>query len=102
MNRYADIPQIKSPTGKLMYATSKYPEVPLSENDTYVYTSIGDRYDILANQYYNDSSLWWVIVIANPDIDLSTLVIPNGSQIRIPSDIASIIYRFNTINQLGV
>jgi len=102
MNRYADIPKIKSLTGKLMYATSKYPEVPLSENDTYVYTSIGDRYDILANQYYNDSSLWWVIAIANPDVDLMTLVIPNGSQIRIPSDIAGIIYRFNTINRLNV
>jgi len=102
MNRYSNIPKIKSRTGKLIYATSRYPEVPLSENDTYVYTSIGDRYDTLANDFYNDSSLWWVIAISNPDIDLSTLVIPNGSQIRIPSNISSIINDFKNINRLDV
>jgi len=102
MNRYGDIPKIKSSRGKLIYATSRYPIVPLSENDTYVYTSIGDRYDTLANQFYNDASLWWVIAICNPDIDLSTLVIPNGSQIRIPSNVAEIIDEFNRINSLDV
>ncbi len=48
MNRYQGIPIIKSETGKQMYATSRYPEIPLSENDIYVYTSQGDRYDLLA------------------------------------------------------
>ncbi len=48
MNRYQDIPVIKSATGKQIYATSRDPEIPLSENDIYVYTSQGDRYDLLA------------------------------------------------------
>ena len=30
--------------------------------------AIGERLDLLALQYYNDSSLWWRIVDANPDI----------------------------------
>lgn len=30
-----------------------------------------ERLDLLALQYYNDSSLWWRIVDANPDIVFS-------------------------------
>ena len=51
MNRYQDIPIIKTADGKRVYATSRYPEIPLSPNDIYVYTTQGDRYDILALNY---------------------------------------------------
>ena len=98
MNRYQNIPKTKI-EGNLVYQTSRYPEVPLSENDIYVYTSQGDRFDILAQQYYKDSSLWWVISIANTDkLNQSTLVIPEGLQIRIPSNYSNVIRNFNAIN----
>ena len=69
MNRYQNIKQIRSniTSGKVIYQTVRYPEIPLSSDDIYVYTTQGDRFDILANQYYKDSSLWWVISIANTD-----------------------------------
>jgi phage tail protein X len=101
MNRYQNIPVIKSATGKQIYATSRYPEIPLSENDIYVYTSQGDRYDILALQFYGDSSLWWVIAAGNPNVDLMTLVLPEGVQIRIPGNFSQVVSEFNLINQLG-
>ena len=98
MNRYQNIPKIKI-EGNLVYQTSRYPEVQLSVNDIYVYTTQGDRFDVLAQQYYKDSSLWWVISIANNDkLNQSTLVIPEGLQIRIPSNYANVIRNFNTIN----
>jgi phage tail protein X len=100
MNRYQNIPIIKSSTGKQMYATSRYPEIPLSENDIYVYTTQGDRYDVLALNYYGDSSLWWIIAAGNPNIDLMTLVIPEGVQIRIPANFSQVVSEFNLINQL--
>jgi phage tail protein X len=100
MNRYQDIPVIKSDTGKQIYATSRYPEIPLSENDIYVYTSQGDRYDLLALNYYGDSSLWWIIAAGNPNVDLMTLVIPEGVQIRIPGNFSQVVSEFNLINQL--
>ena len=100
MNRYQDIPIIKTADGKRVYATSRYPEIPLSSNDIYVYTTQGDRYDILALNYYGDSSLWWIIASGNPNIDLMTLVIPEGVQIRIPSNFSNIIDEFGLINQL--
>lgn len=98
MNRYQNIPKTKI-DGNLVYQTSKYPEVPLSVNDIYVYTVQGDRFDTLAQQYYSDSSLWWVISIANSDkLNQSTLVIPEGIQIRIPSTYANIVRDFNILN----
>jgi phage tail protein X len=102
MNRYQGIPIIKEDSGKRAYVTSRYPEIPLSENDIYVYTTQGDRYDVLALSYYNDSSLWWVIAIANPSVGLSTLVIPEGVQIRIPNNVAAVVDEFRLINQLSV
>jgi hypothetical protein len=98
-NRYQNIPQEKI-KGKVAYKTSRYPEIPLSENDIYVYTTQGDRFDTLAQQFYNDSSLWWVISIANTDsLPQNTLIIPPGTQIRIPNNPSNVIKRFNLINQ---
>jgi phage tail protein X len=98
MNRYQNIPKTKI-KGKDVYVTSRYPEVPLSEDDIYVYTTQGDRFDTLAQQFYSNSSLWWVISIANTGtLSQNTLIIPPGTQIRIPSNVASVISDFNSIN----
>lgn len=97
MNRYQFIPKERL-KNKVAYRTSRYPEVPLSTEDIYVYTSRGDRFDILAQQYYGDSSLWWVISIANTTLPQNSLVIPYGIQIRIPADPSSVIRSFNAIN----
>jgi phage tail protein X len=106
MNRYQNIPKIKI-DGNLVYQTSRYPEVQLSENDIYVYTTQGDRFDVLAQQYYKDSSLWWVISIANTgnagantlvSLPQNTLVIPQGIQIRIPANYVNVIRNFTVIN----
>ena len=98
MNRYQNIPKTKI-NGKEVYVTSRYPEVPITSDDIYVYTVQGDRFDVLAQQYYKDSSLWWIISIANTDkLPQNSLVIPEGLQIRIPAFYAGIINTFNRIN----
>jgi hypothetical protein len=108
MNRYQNIPIIKV-DNKQCYQTTKYPEVSLSENDIYVYTVQGDRFDIIANNYYGDPSLWFIISIANTatagtslpsDLPQNSLVIPNGSQIRIPSDYPGVLKDFKVLNSL--
>jgi len=98
MNRYQNIPKTKIDK-KLVYVTSRYPEVPITSDDIYVYSVQGDRFDVLAQQYYKDSSLWWVISIANTDIlPQNSLIIPEGIQIRIPAFYSGIINNFNRIN----
>jgi len=84
MNRYQKIQIIKNSNGVSYYRDNKYPEIPLSVNDIYIVASDGDRFDMLANQYYGDSSLWWIISIANADIVQNSLYIPLETQIRIP------------------
>jgi hypothetical protein len=98
MNRYINIPQTKI-KGKLVYKTVRYPEVPLSSEDIYVYTQQGDRFDVLAKQYYQDSSLWWVIAIGNPQVTLGSLLIPSGLQLRIPAFPTNVVNAYNTINK---
>lgn len=97
-NRYQDIPKMKI-EGKVVYKTSFYPEVPLSENDIYLYSSKGDRFDILASDYYKDSSLWYIISIATENINQSSLIIPPGIQVRIPANYPEVIKEFKRINQ---
>jgi hypothetical protein len=98
MNRYQNIPIIKNSTGTRYYRDNKYPRIPLSVNDIYVITTIGDRFDLLAQQYYSDPSLWWIISIANETLSQNSLYIPVGSQLRIPSNPTTVLASYNQLN----
>ena len=99
MGRYSRTKIIKNPEGKRYYASRKYPEIPRSNNDLYVMTTIGDRYDLLANQYYGDTTLWWIISIANQTLPQNTMMPPAGTVIRIPINITSILLQYSNINR---
>tara|TARA_R110002020_G_C15770975_1_gene728159 strand:+ start:255 stop:554 length:300 start_codon:yes stop_codon:yes gene_type:complete len=99
MARYTNIQKTIAPDKEQIYKTVRYPEVPRSFSDTYVYTTIGDRFDTLALQYYGDSSLWWVISNANGKLNQSSLTPPVGTQLRIPSNPTPIIAEYEEINQ---
>lgn len=99
MARYTNIPTITSLNKKQIYQTVRYPEIPRSESDIYVYTTIGDRYDTLALQYYGNSSLWWVISNANGNLPKNSLTPPIGSQVRIPSNQTLTEIAYKDINQ---
>lgn len=74
-----------------------YPEIPVREDDIYVITTGGDRYDLLAQQFYSDSSLWWVIASANTS-KRDGLVVRQGVQLRIPQSPAEAIDLFEQVN----
>ena len=97
MRRYLNISTEKI-DGKQVYTTVKYPDIPLSETDIYVYTTVGDRYDVLALEAYDDPTLWWVIAAANPQSGLDSLVPPPGTQLRIPQNPNEAITLFNVLN----
>jgi nucleoid-associated protein YgaU len=107
-SRYADIKTIvATPTNnpslstpRLALATVKYPAVPLSSNDIQVITTDGDRLDLLANQFYNDSSLWWVISVANPSLKQNSLLPPVGSQLRIPVLLQDVLNSYYLLNNV--
>ena len=80
-----------------IFRSTVYPSIPHSENDIYIITRDSDRLDLLAGQYYEDVTLWWVIATAN-NIGKGTLVVPPGLQIRIPNDIEAVVTAFDEFN----
>ena len=84
MSRYQTTPTKSTNRGSIL-STTRYIEIPLSEDDVYVTTTVGDRYDILALDYYQKSSLWFIILMANPQLPKDTLIPPQGTQLRVPS-----------------
>ena len=85
---------------KRYYTTIKYPEIPLSVDDFYIITTIGDRLDNLANQFYEDVNLWWVITSANPDIiKRDSFMLEPGVEIRIPANLQTILENFDELNK---
>jgi hypothetical protein len=102
MPRYSQIPILKSVQDqKRRYTNVKYPQIPLDPQDIYVYTTQGDRYDVLALTFYKDPDLWWIINRANPNQDSASLYPMVGSQIRIPSPfiLSVILSQYNALNQ---
>ena len=103
MNRYQGVPTLSNSLvkpKKRFFSSVKYPKIPLSVSDIYIITQNSDRYDILANNYYKDKSLWWIILAANPSLPQSSLYPPIGVQVRIPINITQIISSFNILNNV--
>ena len=106
MNRYSNIKELRNTNefvgtiGTRYYGTNTYPEVPPNENDIWVETEFGDRLDSLAFQFYNDVTLYWIISIANPNkINMGSLFLTPGTQIRIPTNVVQIVDKYNVLNR---
>lgn len=97
-NRYQNI-DIKKFEGKGVqyYTNNVYPDVPVSADDNYVIAVLGDRLDLLAFDFYGDTSFWWVIASAN-GLSGDSIYLEPGSQIRIPSNLTGIISNYKVVN----
>jgi nucleoid-associated protein YgaU len=51
---------------------------------------VGDRFDTLAQKYYGDSTLWWIIAKAN-ELSNGKLALDPNQKIRIPMNIDAIL-----------
>lgn len=83
MSRYQTI-KFRKVQDKVVTGTSIYPEVAASEEDYYIISTVGDRFDILSQQFYGSSEYWWVIASSNPGVRRDSLYITPGLQLRIP------------------
>lgn len=98
MNRYSTS-YSKTATrydGKQVLLTTRYPIIPINDSDLYITASSEDFLDSLANRFYKDQSLWWIIAQAN---NIKGTMKPKvGQQLRIPANVESIISRFVKAN----
>lgn len=96
-NRYEYIRIVKNDEGRRFYTNNFYPETLPTDQDIYLITVEGDRYDLLAAQYFGDVTLWWVIPSCN-SLDCDTLYPVPGTQLRIPADLQQVLTAYKNIN----
>lgn len=97
--RYDNKTILTTSQGKPYYKSKMYPNIPLSETDEYVITTVGDRLDSLAYSYYNDVNYWWIISAANNNITNGSMFPIPGTQLRIPTNLNAVSQLFNNFNK---
>ena len=95
--RYENIGTYKGNGGKVIYLPTKYPSLVPSNNDYYIIARDQDRLDLLAYDFYGDSTLWWVVAMAN-DLPGDSMFPPMGFQLRIPADVDTALNAFDNVN----
>lgn len=104
-SRYQSISIMKSDTGitstsgKTMYKPTYYPSIDASADDSYIIANATDRLDLIANDFYGDSTLWWVIAMVN-NLEGDSMFPPTGIQLRIPANISILLSKFNQSNNI--
>jgi hypothetical protein len=98
MSRYITSRVQKDDTGTRKLSTTIIPTAPLTNNDLYIQTTGVERLDKLAKIFYEDSTLWWILSVANPDLPNDSLYPTLGFQLRIPSNINQILRDFDQLN----
>ena len=83
--------------GKRVLKPTIYPKIPIRESDVFIYPKFGDRLDNLAQKYYKDVSLWWIIAKAN-GLDEAHIGLTLDEQIRIPIDIEPILNKLKELS----
>jgi hypothetical protein len=74
------------------YETALIVDFEYRESDYYIFAREGDRLDSLAEQFYQDVSLWWIIANTN-NLGKGSMDVPAGMQIRIPYPVTDIVNR---------
>lgn len=92
MNRYEHIKKLNNGL-----KTIKFPKIYKSINDMVIISKYSDRLDILAQKFYGNQSLYWIIALAN-NLGKGTLDIPPGTTIRIPANFTQIVSEFSKLN----
>lgn len=63
----------------------EYPVIVAAQDDTFYQVQQEDRIDLIAQSFYGNPELWWVIAVAN-DLSLLPSDLKPFSTIRIPSN----------------
>lgn len=82
MSRYATTKQIKDKNRSRKAETTIISTTPPTDSDIYINVTTPERLDLLANQFYNDATQWWIIAAAN-GLGKGTLFTPENIILRI-------------------
>ncbi len=91
-SRYSNTKVKRDKSGIRVYKTTYYPDIPISDNDQFIYPRYGERLDLLSYKFYGDVTLWWVIAKANGL--KGKVYVPQDTEIRIPGNVYESFRRF--------
>ena len=94
--RYDKSKLFKDDNGKQYLNRIEYPVIPIRDSDIFIRGVFGQTFMNLANQYYGDKDLWWIIARANNQAE-SIYMIP-GKEYRIPQNVNVILQEFTELN----
>jgi len=97
MNRYSYTTNSQRWDGKAVRNTLLMPRIPISQTDIYIITNETMYLDQIANSYYGDPSLYWIIAIAN-NLGSPRLSVPIGIQLRIPANPSIVLSQLQIAN----
>ncbi len=95
-SRYSNTKVKRDKSGIRVYKTTYYPDIPISDNDQFIYPRYGERLDLLSYKFYGDVTLWWVIAKANGL--KGKMYVPQDTEIRIPGNVSKVLEDFNNLN----
>jgi nucleoid-associated protein YgaU len=84
MARYDNL-NIQQKTKGIVFHSNLMPYFEASDSVILIITQEDDRLDILANLFYKDATMWWVIALYNNLTNIDLKLEP-GLQLRIPID----------------
>jgi nucleoid-associated protein YgaU len=99
MSRYRNTKILKDRVTKnKIFASTEYPIIVRKDSDITYYVRFDDTYMSLAQRFYSDQTLWWIIARANNNFAGNfTMVI--GSKIIIPTEIGEILSKLAKLNR---
>jgi hypothetical protein len=92
---------IPSESGNSMYAPTYYPDIVAKVDDDYIITGTEDRLDLIAYDFYGDSTLWWIVAMAN-NLEGDSMYPPAGIYLRMPKNISELINSYNSYNRTNI
>ena len=90
MARYDNTIIRKDKNRERYLSTQKLPIIPKRDTDILIIGKVGQTLPNLANQYYGDVNLWWVIARANPECFTGGIHLKVGTEYRIPAELSVI------------
>lgn len=88
--RYDNAKILRDRDGNRYFRPTIVPNIPLQDSDIFMFPREGERFDTLAQKYYGDSTLWWIIAKAN-ELNNGKLALDPDQKIRIPMNIDTIL-----------
>tara|TARA_A100001515_G_scaffold133556_1_gene122864 strand:- start:264 stop:560 length:297 start_codon:yes stop_codon:yes gene_type:complete len=96
-NRYDNSRIFRDDNGRRYLSRIEYPPIPLRDSDILIKGVFGQSFMNLANQYYENKNLWWIIARANQQTE-SVYMVP-GKEYRIPQEIKLILQEYEELNR---